>query len=90
MQTQHIHSARPAKAAFNPHRVAAAAPAARDLPARFRVIKQYEGFRMNQVVYQYTGPTYGIEGPGEVPVTVTPHMGPFIGLTRDYLERVPA
>ncbi len=87
MQTQHSATARPAKSAFNPNLVA---PVTRDIPTRFRVIKQYEGFRLNQVVYQYTGPTFGIEGPDEVPVTVTPHIGPFVGLTPDYLERVSA
>lgn len=85
MQTQH-QTRNSAKSVFNPHLPASAQ--VREMPTRFRVIKDYEGFRLNQVVYQYTGPTYGIEGPNEVPVTVTPHVGPFVGLTEDYLERV--
>lgn len=76
--------------AFNPHVAAAAAASASAIVPRFRVVKPYEGFRLNQVVYQYQGPTYGIEGPGEVPVTVTPNRGPFVGLTPDFLERVAA
>lgn len=91
MRTQNQH--RTAKStAFNPHvasAAAAAVTASASIP-RFRVVKPYEGFRLNQVVYQYQGPTYGIEGPGEVPVTVTPNRGPFVGLTPDFLERVAA
>jgi hypothetical protein len=87
MQTQlQPRTSTSAKSAFNPHLHTSAS--VREMPTRFRVIKDYEGFRLNQVVYQYTGPTYGVEGPNEVPVTVTPHVGPFVGLTEDYLERV--
>lgn len=87
MRTQNqLRSAKPAN--FNPH-VAAAANVNIDVP-RFRVVKPYEGFRLNQVVYQYQGPTFGVDCPGEVPVTVTPNRGPFVGLTADFLERVPA
>jgi hypothetical protein len=89
MRTQHNTSKSiSTKLAFNPH-LAAPAPTRPALP-KFRIVKEYEGFRLNQVVYQYQGPTYGIEGPNEVPVTVAPNQGPFIGLTPDYLERMPA
>jgi hypothetical protein len=94
MRTQYQN--RTSKTAYNPHVAAAAQVRVKaevevkvDVP-RFRVVKPYEGFRLNQVVYQYQGPTFGIEGPGEVPVTVTPNRGPFVGLTPDYLERVMA
>lgn len=88
MRTQNqSRSAKPAT--FNPHVAAAAAKVSIDVP-RFRVVKPYEGFRLNQVVYQYQGPTFGVDCPGEVPVTVTPNRGPFVGLTPDFLERVTA
>jgi len=83
MHTQ--NSAKRPPKAFNP---TVAAAAQRKLPEQFRIVKPYEGFRLNQVVYQYPGPTYGIEVEGEVPVTVTPNQGPFVGLTPDYLEKV--
>jgi hypothetical protein len=95
MQTQH-HSR--AKAAFHPSlavsKPSPAKPAAqartqaRPPAPRFRIVKPYPGFHLNQVVHQFTGPTYGIDAPGEIPVTVTPGVGPFIGLTPDYLERI--
>lgn len=55
---------------------------------RFRIVKRRDGFRLNQVVHQFTGETYGIDVPGEVSVTVVPGVTPFIGLTPDYLERI--
>lgn len=87
MRTQHqAHKSNSVKPAFNPHFVSAG-PARVNLQ-QFKIVKKHECFRLNQVVYQYQGPTHGIEGPGEVPVTVSPNQGPFVGLTSEYLERV--
>jgi hypothetical protein len=89
MRTQHSTSkSHVSKKPFHPQLVAAA-PTRPNVP-KFRIVKPYEGFHLNQVVYQFQGPTYGIEVPNEVPVTVAPNQGPFVGLTPDYLERVPA
>jgi hypothetical protein len=95
MQTQpHIRS----KSSYHPS-LAAAKPAvakpalqvrppARPKVPQFRIIKSYEGFRLNQVVHQYTGPTHDVDVPGEVNVTVVPGTGPFVGLPPDHLERI--
>jgi hypothetical protein len=85
---QHTNKSHSSKAAYNPH-LATIGSVRANLP-RFKIVKAYEGFHLNQVVYQYQGPTYGVEGPGEVPVTVAPNQGPFVGLPPDYLERVSA
>jgi hypothetical protein len=95
MQTQHHirgkSSFHPALTATQPALakpiVQARAPARPQAP-KFRIVKAYPGFHLNQVVHQFTGPTYGVDAPGEVPVTVVPGVGPFVGLTPDYLERI--
>lgn len=70
-----------------------ASPAARHAaaetkPQAFRMTKRYDGFHQGQLVYLYEGPTYGVDCPGEIPVTVAPNYGPFVGLTPEYLESV--
>lgn len=60
----------------------------RNQPAAFKITKPYEGFHVGQTVYRFRGPTYGVEVPGEVPVTVAPDRGPFVGLTPEYLAPV--
>lgn len=59
-------------------------------PVAYRVAQRYDGFHVGQVVYQFEGPTYGVDVPGEIAVTVAPHQGPFVGLRPEFLERVGA
>lgn len=95
MQTQHHTRSKsayhPALAATKPVSTKPAVPSRAPVRAqtqRFRIVKPYEGFRLNQVVYLYTGPKHDVGVEGEVDVTVVPGVIPFVGLPPECVERI--
>lgn len=45
---------------------------------------------IGQVVYHWSGPTYGCTSPDEIAVTLAPDEEPFYGIPRESLEAWPA